>query len=223
METILDIDLTGMAWRFFLDAHVPAWAIPAPVAWIDVPVDAEYPTLPNDDLIARKGREIAWNEAQRRADALRDFKFRTDAERDDCEYFATIAADPGASRAGKADLAAFCKETGWTPDALARWHGPRGAFKPAGARPAGSVMDALSVRQARGLAGELGVKNASRMNKAAAIAAIRATGADYLERVKTTLRIDLAGKIEKRDGVEFVHALSIAASRLNSRFPGETF
>jgi len=75
------------------------------------------------------------------------------------------------------------------------------------------------VRQIRQIAADLGVPGVARLSKEKAIAAIKASGRDYRRTLGTRLEIDLGTKIEKKEGIDIIHAMNKARLALHDKHP----
>jgi len=152
-------------------------------------ITTRLPSIPRepvlDEEIQRKLRREAWERAEARVAAAREYREQMRDERDEAEAYARVVLNLATGRHVhprlKAALPRYCEETGWTDDGLVLYYLPAeyGRYKEAIKEPAPYLLEILTVRELREVAVLAEVTGASRMKKAEIVDAIMSSGYDY--------------------------------------------
>jgi len=164
----------------------------------------------------RVQRAISWQAAEKQVRALRAWRDDLAQERAENEYMAGLAALEHPDAQQREDLNTFCKATGWTVGGLLLYYRGQVATAATGET---DLLTLATVRQIRQIAADLGVPGVARLSKEKAIAAIKASGRDYRRTLGTRLEIDLGTKIEKKEGIDIIHAMNKARLALHDKHP----
>ena len=209
-------DASTVAMVLYRAIHQPQAGAEAFRAWLT----SKRPARGDEDT-ARYARRQAWVEVERQQDALRRYKDFLAQEREENEWMADVAAKGEcASRDEVETLQGFCKATGWTPAGLLLYYRGRVLAKGAPAPADEEILGLATVRQLRAIATGLGVTGVARMSKDNAMAAIKASGADYRRPLVMALYNALSDKIKAKHRCGWREAWDRARVALHEKYPG---